>query len=268
VGSVFSPYYAWSGRRDPENHCAINVVLYGPRARWAMTERGRAKVSRENSAFRVGPSALSWDGGALNMHIDEWSSPLPRRIRGKIRVIPMGVNPRAFTLEEAGGHIWRPIAPRARVEAVLDAPGLSWSGAGYFDMNAGGEPLEAAFSRWTWSRAALPGGATILYEAERRRAEPLALALRFDRSGGYETFPPPPEVALPSTRWRVSRRTRSDDGSARIVRDFEDTPFYSRSLIETRLNGDALSCVHESLSLDRFAHPLVKLMLPFRMPRW
>ena len=32
VGSVFSPYYAWTGRRDPLNHCAVNVALYGPRA--------------------------------------------------------------------------------------------------------------------------------------------------------------------------------------------------------------------------------------------
>ena len=31
IGSVFSPYYAWSGRRDPLNHCAVNVALYGER---------------------------------------------------------------------------------------------------------------------------------------------------------------------------------------------------------------------------------------------
>ncbi len=29
IGSVFSPYYAWSGRRSPDNHCALNVALYG-----------------------------------------------------------------------------------------------------------------------------------------------------------------------------------------------------------------------------------------------
>ena len=29
VGSVFSPYYHWSGRAEPENHVAINVALYG-----------------------------------------------------------------------------------------------------------------------------------------------------------------------------------------------------------------------------------------------
>ena len=32
IGSVFSPYYAWSrarGHGDPYNHCALNVSLYG-----------------------------------------------------------------------------------------------------------------------------------------------------------------------------------------------------------------------------------------------
>ena len=34
------------------NHCALNVALYGPRAsRWAMTERGAARVAREASAL-------------------------------------------------------------------------------------------------------------------------------------------------------------------------------------------------------------------------
>ena len=46
LGSVFSPYYAWARRRgpsDPLRHCALNVALYGPRKRWAMTERARQR---------------------------------------------------------------------------------------------------------------------------------------------------------------------------------------------------------------------------------
>jgi carotenoid 1,2-hydratase len=50
IGSVFSPYYARARRRgvgDPLNHCAVNAVLYGPRAkRWAMTERDRSALWR------------------------------------------------------------------------------------------------------------------------------------------------------------------------------------------------------------------------------
>ena len=44
------------GRRDPSNHCAFNVALYGPRgARWAMTERGRDAVHRRPDALRDRP---------------------------------------------------------------------------------------------------------------------------------------------------------------------------------------------------------------------
>jgi len=150
----------------------------------------------------------------------------------------------------------------------LDVPDLRWRGDGYFDMNIGDEPLERGFSRWTWSRAATPDGATILYDAERRRAGALSLGMRFDSSGDCASFSPPPKIVLPSTRWRVARETRSDDGDAILTRSLEDTPFYARSLLRTSLGGQKLDCIHESLSLDRFDHPLVKLMLPFRMPRW
>jgi carotenoid 1,2-hydratase len=265
---VFSPYYAWAGRRDPQNHCAVNVALYGPRARWAMTERGCGAVSRDSNNLSIGRSALVWNGDALTIRIDEISAPWPRRIRGDIRVSPMGLNPRTFALAEKGRHVWRPIAPRSHVEVDLDAPSSKWRGDGYFDMNAGDEPLEDGFSRWTWSRGSLGDGATILYDAERRRAEPLSLALRFDKSGRAQDFAPPPRVALPRTLWRLPRETRSEDGAARITRDFEDTPFYSRSLVATKLHGGEVACIHESLSLDRFAQPHVRLMLPFRMPRW
>ncbi len=83
VGSVFSPYYHWRGRRDPDDHCAFNVALYGPRgARWAMTERGKPAVHRERAAFAIGPSAMVWRGDALTIEIHEIAAPWPRRVRG------------------------------------------------------------------------------------------------------------------------------------------------------------------------------------------
>ena len=268
IGSVFSPYYAWAGRRDPQNHCAVNVALYGPRARWAMTERGRGAVARDAANLSIGPSSLSWDGDALTIRVDEISAPLPRRIRGIVRVIPMGINPRVFALEEKGAHVWRPIAPRSRVEVDLSVPDLKWRGDGYLDMNAGDEPLEGGFHRWTWSRAAPLGVVEDCRAVCERRAGPLSLALRFDNSGRVEEIAPPPRAALPKTMWRVERETRSDNGAAHITRGFEDTPFYSRSLVATTLLGREVACMHESLSLDRFARNSVRLMLPFRMPRW
>ncbi len=268
VGSVFSPYYAWSGRRDPLDHCAINVALYGPRGkRWTMTERGRAAVWRETDTLAIGPSALRWDGAALNVAIDEVCVPFPSKIRGNVRIEPTGLNTHIFPLDANGRHIWRPIAPTARVIVDLDAPDLAWRGEGYFDMNAGAEPLEDGFTSWTWSRGGVSRGAAILYDTIGRDGEKRSLAMRFDRTGRSEPMPPPVLTALPGTRWRVARETRSDDGFASVTRCFEDTPFYARSLISAALFGERVVSVHESLSLKRFASPVVRLMLPFRMPR-
>jgi carotenoid 1,2-hydratase len=232
-----------------------------------MTERGADAVTRSKDTLAIGPSSFSWDEDALTVHINELATPFPRRVRGKIRVEPEAINPHSFLLEARGRHFWRPIAPSARVSLDLLEPYLRWRGRGYFDTNAGAEPLENAFSRWTWLRASLRDGAAILYDAERRRESPLSLALRFDRLGGYESIEPPPPATLPPTGWRVARQTRSDDGQAFVERGFEDTPFYARSLVSASLCGERVAAMHESLSLDRFANPLVRLMLPFRMPR-
>jgi carotenoid 1,2-hydratase len=51
------------------------------------------------------------------------------------------------------------------------------------------------------------------------------------------------------------------------VRTAEDAPFYARSLLDSKLLGEPVSAVHESLSLDRFNARWVQLLLPFRMPR-
>ena len=224
-------------------------------------------MTRNRDELAIGKSAMSWDGVALTISVNELAVPFPSRIRGAIRLEPTGLNTKGFALDAAGRHIWRPIAPSARVSVDLTSPALHWRGEAYFDTNTGSEPLEAAFANWSWSRAMLSGGAAILYEAERRGAERLALALRFDKSGRFESLDPPPVAKLPLTRWRMARQTRADDGEALVARSFEDTPFYARSLVHARLFGEPVASVHESLSLDRLANPLVRLMLPFRMPR-
>ena len=268
IGSVFSPYYGWSRARDPLDHCAINVALYGPRSnRWAMTERGRGAVVRSTQSLRIGPSALRWDGQALSIDIDEVTVPFPARIRGTIRVVPRTIQPTSFALDAAHRHHWRPIAPAARVTCRFTQPGVAWEGDGYLDMNAGAEPLADGFSRWTWSRTKQRDATTILYDCTRRDGSDQSLALHFDADGGCRAFDPPMIAPLPATRWRIKRETRSDDGRAHVLQTFEDTPFYARSLIAATLEGETAIGVHESLSLDRFANPIVKAMLPFRMPR-
>lgn len=268
MGSVFSTYYALDPTRNPLDHCALNVVLYGAPGRFALTERRAPALDRGPAHLAIGPSALAWDGTALTVRIDERGAPLPRPIRGTVRLYPEGITAGPFTLDAAGRHRWWPIAPSSRVEVDLAEPGLSWRGTGYFDTNAGDEPLEDAFTDWSWCRADLSDGAAILYDVRRRDGTGQDLALRFARDGSRRAIAPPRAAALPATGfWRMPRPTRSDDGQARVLQTFEDTPFYARSLLSARLGGEAVRPVHESLSLTRLTNPLVRFMLPFRMPR-
>ena len=266
---MFSPYYAWDARKNPFDHCAVNVVLYGERAnRFAMTERRQSQLAREAGSIAIGPSSLAWDGTELTIRIDERAAPIPRAIRGTVRVRPNGLTAQPFTLDGPGEHRWWPMAPSSRVEVALDEPALSWEGTGYLDSNDGDRPLSQSFSRWTWCRAELKDGAAILYDVERRDGSGQNLTLNFAPDGTRRDIRPPLAAHLPSTRlWRIPRPTRSDDARAQVLRTFEDTPFYARSLLSSTLAGEAVRPVHESLVLDRFTNPLVRLMLPFRMPR-
>jgi carotenoid 1,2-hydratase len=269
---VFSPYYAWARRRgpaDPQSFCALNVALYGPgRKRWALTERRATSLTRDRTALTIGPSALHWDGAALTVRIDEVTVPFPSRLRGTVVVHPAALTGHTETLDAAGRHRWSPIAPVGRVQVAMDSPALRWSGSAYLDSNAGDRPLEDDFVRWDWSRADLHDGAALLYDVKRRDGSDLSLALRMDRAGTVRPFAPPPPAALPATGWRVRRGTRADAGFQPTVRQtLEDTPFYARSVLATRLLGQDAMAMHESLSLDRFRSPIVQMMLPFRMPR-
>jgi carotenoid 1,2-hydratase len=271
VGSVFSPYYAWSGRSDPRNHCAINIALYGRRAqRWAMTERGRGDLKIDPASIVIGPSRLDWDGEHLTAQIAEHGAPVPYPIRGWIRLRPRGLNETVFDLDPQGDHAWRPIAPFADVEVAFSAPRLRWRGTGYWDMNRGRAPLEQGFRYWDWSRVQAPDGRTaILYNTERRDGGKDNLALLFQPDGTYTTFAPPVLHQLkPTPIFRIQRLTRSrGDRPVRLGRTLEDAPFYSRSVIESNVLGSRAAGIHESFDGDRLSNLLVKMMLPARMPR-
>jgi carotenoid 1,2-hydratase len=273
IGSVFSPYYRFARRKgpaDPMRFCAMNAVVYGPGGRFALTERGHSAVARDGGSLAIGRSAMRFDGTTLTVDIDEIAAPLPQRVRGRVRLRPSGFTPGAYALDAAGRHRWWPIAPASRAEVSFDAPGMSWQGPAYFDTNAGDRPLEDDFADWWWCRAPLPGGgAGVLYEVARRDGSRQLLSLGIDPDGTVEHRRGPPPATLPAGRiWRMPRPARCDEGAEpRVVRTFEDTPFYTRSEIETSLFGQRTRAVHESLSMDRFVKPWVQMLLPFRMPR-
>lgn len=268
---MFSPYYKKSGRGDPLNHCALNVALYGPQARWTMTERGNDAIVRDAANLAIGPSQVRWEGDALVIDIVEGDTrlfvPWQRKVRGRVRVIPEVLNRTAFALDPREAHIWHCLAPCARIEVEMTSPGISWNGKAYLDHNRGAEPLEKGFNTWHWSRAHLKSGALVCYEGERGDGSLFASALRFDRHGVPEPVDLPPIAALPDSRWGVTRRTRSDIGVAEVRRTWEDTPFYARAELASRFMGEDVVAVQESLDMRRFSSQLVQFMLPYRMPR-
>ena len=273
VGSVFSPHYARArqrGRGEPEDHCALNAVLYGRRKHWALTERGRAQIDRTATRLAIGPSSIRWRGDDLVVDVDELTVPVPTRLRGRIVVRPRGLTNLSFVLDKHGRHRWWPAAPRAQVEVRLERPGVAWSGPAYLDVNAGDEPLEDAFARWNWSRAHLSGGRTaILYDVEHCDGVRQAIALEVGADGAARRFDPPPVKTLrPTPVWRMPRETRAQRRDRTSVeRTLEDTPFYSRSVLNGRLLEDTALMMHESVSMQRFQRRWVQALLPFRAPR-
>jgi carotenoid 1,2-hydratase len=272
VGSVFSPYYAWARRRghgDPLRYCALNVAIYTRgKNRWAMTERDAHRIERGADFFQVGPSRVHWDGKALVFDINEIAVPIPRRIRGQVRITPDALFDRAYALQQSGAHRWHPVAPCSAITVSLNDPDLQWRGRGYLDSNYGDEPLENGFKHWHWMRAPLADATHVYYVTEPLQGAPVELGLAFGSDGRVESVSMPPSITLPRSAWRIEQTVRSDTTNrVQLVRRLEDAPFYSRSELALHVNGETSIAVHEALSMERFKRGVVQAMLPFRMPR-
>ncbi|MFO7806729.1 MAG: carotenoid 1,2-hydratase [Paracoccaceae bacterium] len=270
IGSVFSPWYAWSGRRDPQNHCCINVATYGPGGRFCMTDRGRSALRQSADSLTIGPSAMHWTGSALVITLNEWAAPpIPGAVRGTITLTPTGVTEVELPLTTDRAHVWRPFAPTAAITVDLEAQGWQWDGHGYFDSNFGTRALEADFDTWTWARyPRADGGSACFYDADRRDGSRLAAAMAFDADGAARMIDAPPLTPFKRTGWRMDRATRADPGTTpRQIKPMLDAPFYNRAAVETTIEGETVQGVHEALDLRRYRSPLLKPMLACRVPR-
>jgi carotenoid 1,2-hydratase len=272
IGSVFSPAYyraRTAATADPYEHCAMNVALYGgAEPRWAFSEYGRSAVICRPDLLSVGTTRLHWSGTTLECEVHERCAPLPTPLRGVVRVESDALTRACVPLTADGSHRWRPIAPQARVSVEFEQPHLSWHGSGYLDSNEGCGGLEEAFSQWTWLRARTSDGTAVVYDVSPRNSPRTVHGLRIATSGDVEHFSAPPPSPLPRSRWGLSQHIAVDEGyMPRVVARLEDAPFYSRSLVATQLCGEAVTAVHESLSLTRFQTPWVRSLLPFRMRR-
>lgn len=260
VGSPFSPAYARSGG-DPLRHCALNVALYGPRASvWSLTERRIDPAHRCADGIALGESSMRWQGDALVIDVDERRAPIGRRLRGRIRLTPEDVTDSCVALDPA--HSWWPVAPRARIEVDLD--GVSFRGHGYHDANAGDAALPSAFARWSWSRARMRRGAFLAFDVVRPSGAVDERAF-VETQGRIEPIESLPCQPLAQTRWGLRRSVRGD--RARLVRRLEDTPFYARDLVASRVLGEDVTMMHETMSCERLAAPWVRFLLSFRTRR-
>ena len=234
-----------------------------------MTDRGRDALRTTPSTFQVGPSSMHWTGKELIIDIDEVSGPpIISRVRGQITVTPRAITSVELPLTPDGTHVWRPFAPSSDIKVDLEAKGWQWSGHGYFDANFGTRALEQDFRFWTWGRYPTKDGAICIYDALRRDGTALDTAIAFDEQGEARIVNAPPRTRFKRSLWQVMRETRADPGvMPKQVLNMLDAPFYSRSAVQTQINGEVVTGVHEALDLDRFASPLIKPMLACRVPR-
>lgn len=273
VGSVFSPWYRWSGRKQPHNHVCINVATYGPGGRFTMTDRGKSALRQTQDSFTVGPSSLTWDEKAqeLRIEIDEISSlPIVSRVRGTVHIRPKsGISDRELALTPDGAHIWRPFAPTCDIDVNLAAKGWQWSGHGYFDANFGTRALEQDFDYWTWGRYPVAGGTHCFYDLIYRDGSSASHAIGFDGSGGVSAIEnPPPVTQFKNSLWQVKRSTRCEPPHRpKQIQSLLDAPFYSRAAVQTHLQGHSTTGVFEALDLTRFRNHLILAMLAVRVPR-
>ena len=186
-----------------------------------------------------------------------------------MRLYPQNLFNFSVPLDRESRHHWGPLAPSARIEVQCEHPGLSWKGHAYLDSNEGTEPISNPFDEWDWSRANLADqSVAVLYDIREKTGTHNLLALRFMPDGRIENFQAPQRQSLPKAFWRVGRSIRTEENfPARVIETLEDTPFYVRSVLQSKLLGEEVVSMHETLKVPRLDTVSTRLMLPWKMPR-
>ncbi len=241
-------------------------MLYRRRgSTWALTEARPESVERSADTFALSGSRIERNGDSLVVHLSERTAPWGRPLRGRVRIdIEYGA-PSPFRLDRAGEHHWWPVGARASAEVELDTPSVRFRGSAYHDCNFGQVPLEETFASWNWSRADVGDDVCIVYDVHEHDGPGTPLGLRLS-PGGVEPLSADVATPLPRGFWGMDGSTRAH-GETRVIRTLEDTPFYTRSMLQTSFDGQACTAMHESLSMTRFVKPWVQFLLPFRIRR-
>jgi carotenoid 1,2-hydratase len=208
---------------------------------------------------------MHWDGNNLVVEIRERCMPFPRLLRGTITLEIERLYDHAVLLNAKGLHHWQAVAPRARIHVAMQNPELTWNGAAYHDMNWGNEPIENGFRHWTWARINNDNSTDVVYDVQRRDGSDEAFVMHFGKTA-EKTLCTWPQHRLPKGTWNMPRVVTAP-AEPELVETLEDAPFYTRNHLRVHKGHDAKEMMHESLSLDRWVHPITQMMLPFRMPR-
>jgi carotenoid 1,2-hydratase len=277
LGNVFSPSYLDARKRatltggavNPLDYCTFNVALYTEhRNHWVLTESFAHAVERNPTELRIGSSWVRSTGSELIFELDEFESPFGQRLRGQIRVEMPSVFGARVALTASGQHTWQPVAPLARAQVVLREPNCQFDGDAYVDTNAGTEPLEAGFRSWSWSRALLASGASVISYAAVDHANTASHIHLVAKQGGGAFGPVAglTEQPLGRSSFGLARYLHADPGArVHACKLLENSPFYARTRLRTQILGVPALVVHEQVSLTRFIAPWVQFLLPFRM---
>jgi len=278
-GNPFSPDYFRARRRggglaDPLRFGSMHVAVYDRRgqAAWAFHERPIASVDRLPERLRIGHSAIRWEDDRVIVDIDERTTPAPRYnpfrrpLRGRVVIHPQTPPVPGLALDDAGEHLWWPIAPLSRIEVELSEPALRFAGHGYFDANLGDGPLDRDFYDWSWMRARIGDTACLTYDVKLASKRTRTHAFRVTRTGEVEPIEDTWRAPLPRAFWGVRRHARVDAlQEATIVRPLEDGPFYTRALVEARIGGEPAVAVHETLAAHRLRRRWVRFCTGYKM---
>ena len=110
--------------------------------------------------------------------------------------------------------------------------------------------------------------ARVFYDVVERDGTARDLSLDV-RDGVVTRRPPTPYGRVANTRWGIARAVPCDAGATpSLVSTMVGAPFYARSAVRSRVDGVEAQGVHENLVLGRLVSPPVRLMVPFKMPRW
>ena len=271
IGSVFSPWYAWSGRRDPDNHVCINVATYGPGGRFTMTDRGRSRAAPVAAPLRGRPVLDDMGRGAARdrRRRDRVAADRCRRVRGQIASDPAAITGSELPLTVDGAHVWRPFAPRLGDRGRSGGARLAMVRPRLFRCQlrhprAGDRISPSGPGAASRIAVALPAFTT----QHGCDGTELGAGFRFGADGQAREIEPPPRtrlspVALAGAPRNALRCGTRPEAGAEHARRAVLFPL-------SRADGDrrrSRTGVHEALDLRRFRSPLLKPMLALRVPR-